>query len=125
MSRQNTSNCILRNYKSYNLLEYSWKYSDATLSSWFYCKDEATNFDTDTGVNDNFKSFSYKTKLIGNTAANGILQNVTVKEPFKYLSNFWKLCITSKVNYKVGLKLKCIGTCILPSGGALRYVCLS
>ena len=44
----------------YNLLEYSSNYSDMVGSLWFYFKDEVTNFDNDIAVDDNFKSFKYK-----------------------------------------------------------------
>ena len=44
----------------------------------------------------NFKSFEYKAKSLGNTesqtanAADGILKNATIAVPLKYLSNFWR-----------------------------------
>ena len=79
----------------YNLLEYSSSYSDTTSSLWFYFQDEATNF------NDNFADnifYTYKTKtktkLIGNTVANGdtgTLRNAITTVPLNYLSNFWPL----------------------------------
>ena len=73
----------------YNLFKYSSNYSDTTGSLWFYSKDEATNFNANIADNDNFKSFKYKTKLIGSTTvANRILENATVTIPLKYLSNF-------------------------------------
>ena len=50
----------------YNLIEYSSNYSETTASLWLYSKDEATNFHGDIA---NFKSFKYKAKLSGNTAA--------------------------------------------------------
>ena len=79
----------------YNLLECSSSYSDTTSSLWFYFKDEATNF------NDNIADnifYTYKaktkTKLIGNTVANGdtgTLRNAITTVPLNYLSNFWQL----------------------------------
>ena len=61
----------------YNLIEYSWNYSDTISSLWFYPKDQA--------------------KLLGKTVAqsnrnqaNGILENAEVAVPLKYLSNFWR-----------------------------------
>ena len=63
----------------YNLIEYSSNYSETTASLWFYSKDESTDFITDIVYNNNFKSFKYKAKLLGNTvdqadnAAKGIL----------------------------------------------------
>ena len=53
----------------YNLIEYSSNYSETTGSLWFYSKDEATNFNADIVNDDKSKSFKYKAKLLGNTAA--------------------------------------------------------
>ena len=78
----------------YNLIEYSSNYSETTGSLWFYSKDEATDFNADIVNDNNFKSFKYKAKLLGNTvaqadnAANGILKNATIAVPLKCLSNF-------------------------------------
>ena len=48
------------------------------------------NFDANIENDDNFKSFKYKAKLIGSTAAlNGVLENIAITVPLKYLSNFW------------------------------------
>ena len=51
-----------------NLIEYSSNYSETTGSLWLYSKDEATNFNEDIANDNNFKSFMYKAKLLGNTA---------------------------------------------------------
>ena len=49
----------------YNLLEYSFNYSDMTGSLRFYSKDEAANFNNAIAADDdNFKSFKYKSSLI-------------------------------------------------------------
>ena len=76
----------------YNLLEYSLNYSDVTGSLWFYSKDEPTDFNNDIENNENFKSFKYKTKLLGTTVAepipnknNGILRSTIIAVPLKYL----------------------------------------
>ena len=61
----------------YNLLEYSSNYFDMTGSLWFHSKDKATNF-TANIANVTFKSFKYKTKLIGISDANEILENATM-----------------------------------------------
>ena len=55
----------------YNLIEYSANYSETTGSLCFYLKDEATNFNVDIANNNNFQSFEYKAKLLGNTEADG------------------------------------------------------
>ena len=41
----------------YNLINYSSNYSETRGSLWFYSKDEATDFDADIAINNNFKSF--------------------------------------------------------------------
>ena len=80
----------------YTLIEYSSNYSNATGSLWFHSKDEATNFNADITNTDDFKSFKYKVKLLGNTSAqpssnqaNEILENA-FNVSLKYLSNFWR-----------------------------------
>ena len=51
----------------YNLIEYSSKYSKATEGLWFYSKDEATDFRTDSANANDFKFFMYKAKLLEDT----------------------------------------------------------
>ena len=92
----------------YNLIEYSSNYSEATRSVSFYSKDEATSFNADIGNNNNFKSFEYKTKVLGNTEAdgnNGILKSETISVPLKYVSNFWRSLKMPLINCKIELKL--------------------
>ena len=75
----------------------------------FYSRDESTNFNTDIADGSNFKSFTYKAKLLGNTeadGANGILKNITIAVSSKYLSNFWKPLDMALINCKIKLKLK-------------------
>ena len=75
----------------YNLIEYCSNYSDTIGSSWYYFKDEATNFNGDIANNRTFKSLEYKTKLLDNTVVDGdnsILKNSVITIPLKYLSNF-------------------------------------
>ena len=108
----------------YNLLEYSSNYSDTTGSLWFYSKHEAINFNADIRINAIFKSFMYKTKLVGETEAqpapnnkNGILKNTAIAVPLKYLSDFWRSLEMSLINRKVELKLECTKHCILVVAG--------
>ena len=89
----------------YNLAEYNSNYSETTEILWFYSKDEAISFKPD-----NFKSFTYNAKLLGNTAAqplpnagNGLLKNATVL--LKYLSNFLRSLEMPLINCKVELNL--------------------
>ena len=78
--------------RMYNLVEYSSNYSETTGSLWIYSNDEATNVNNDIENIDEFTSFKYKSKLLGNTVAqltpdeaNGILKNATVAVPLIYL----------------------------------------
>ena len=94
----------------YSLIEYSSNYSE-TSSLWFYSNNEANGFNDDVANTNNFKSFNYKVKFLGNTVAQDapnkakrILKNATIAVPLKYLSYFWRsLPLT---NYKIELKLK-------------------
>ena len=95
----------------YNLIEYSSKYSKRTGTLWFYSKDKTINFNADIANDDNFKSFKYKAKLLGNTAAepvpiaaNVFSRNATIAVPLKYLSSFWRSLEISLINSKVELK---------------------
>ena len=108
----------------YNLIEHSSNYSETTRSLWFYSKDEATNFNADIANNDSFKSFRYKAKLLGNTAAqpapnaaNEILKNATISAPLKHLSNFWRSLEKSLINCKVELKPRWTNHCVLSVAG--------
>ena len=49
----------------YNQLVYNSDYSEITVSLWFYSNDETTNIAAGIEDNNTFKSFKYKTKLIG------------------------------------------------------------
>ena len=104
----------------YNLLVYSLNYSDATGSIWFYSKDEPINFDNDIANIDNFNSFKYKAKLLGNTLAqptlnqdNGILKHATIAAPLKYLNNFSRSLEILLINCKVELTLRWRKHCVL------------
>ena len=67
------------------------------------------NFDVDIANNNNFKSFEYRAKLLGNTVAAGndtILENKTIALPLKYLSNFWQSLEITSINCNVELRLR-------------------
>ena len=99
----------------YSLIEYSLNYSKTAGRLWFYSKDEATDFNADISIDNYFKSFEDKAKLLENTTAqsnpnqaNGILKNAAIVVPLKYLSNFWRSTEMSLINCKVD---------VLPSAG--------
>ena len=106
----------------YNLIKYSSNNFDTTGSSWFYSKDEVTNFHADIAYNNNndFKSFDYKANLLPDTVAqpapnqvNGILKNATIAVPLKYLNNFWRSLEMTLIICKIELKLEWKKYCVL------------
>ena len=108
----------------YNLIEYSSNYSETTGSLWFYSKHKATNFDVAIENTVSFKSFKYKTKLLGNTVtqpalnnAYQIIKNATIGVPLKYLSTFWRSRGMPIINCKVELKFKWTKYCDLSAAG--------
>ena len=108
----------------HNLIEYSSNYSKTAGSLWFYSKDEATNFNNNLENTDNFKSFEYKTKLLGNTITqpvpsepNGILKNATIAVSLKYLSNFRRSLEMPFINCKIEPKLEWAKYSVLYAAG--------
>ena len=77
----------------YNLLEHRENYSKKSGSLWQYCKEvPAVNNGNivDFNVNNETDSLKFKTKIAGQTDNNGIIDNVEIMVPLKYLSNFWR-----------------------------------
>ena len=76
----------------YNLIEYSNNYWKTSESLWQYRKDipavdnngNIIDFDEVNATD----SFSFKTKITGQTGTNGINENVEIMVPIKYLINF-------------------------------------
>ena len=104
----------------YNLIKCSSNCSETTWNLWFYFKDEANNFHANI-ANNNFKSFEYKAKLLGNTEADGaneILRISAIAVLLKYLSNFWTSLKMPLINCKMELKLKHTKYCVLSATGA-------
>ena len=100
----------------YNFIEYSSSYYETTWSLYFHSKDKTTNFNANITNTDDFKSFKYKAKSLGNTEAdnaNGVLKKATIVLSSKYLSNFWRSLEMSLTYLKVELKLKCTIYCVL------------
>ena len=105
----------------YNTIQYSSNYSKTTGSCSFYYKDEAANFNAYIANTNDFKSLKYESKLLENTevdGADGILKNVTIAVPLKYLSNFWISLEMPLIIWKVELKLKWSKCCDLSPADA-------
>ena len=96
---------------TYNLIEYSDNYSDASGSLWQFKRDEIEG-NVDLSVDDNHipnNSSSYKYKSSFITDRN----DVKIAVPLKYLSNFWRSLEISLI--KVELSLSRNENCILTS----------
>ena len=75
----------------YNLIEYSDSYSDISGRFWQFKRDESPITDARDANNvstTNSSSFKYKLSILGKSAADGVLENVKIAVPLKYLSNF-------------------------------------
>ena len=92
----------------YNLIEYSNNYSKTSGSLWKYCKEIAAK--NNNGAIANFNganatdSFSFKTKIGGQTNDDGII-NVEIMVPLKYLSSFCRNLEMPLINCAVELIL--------------------
>ena len=78
----------------YNLIEYRDNYSKTSGSLWLYCK-EILAVNNNGGIVDfnganATDSFDFKTKRTGQRDNNGIIDNIEVMIPLKYLSIFWR-----------------------------------
>ena len=90
----------------YNLIEYSDNYSKTSGSLWQYCKDilvinnngDIVDFN---GANATTNSFNFKSKRTGQTNNNGIIDDVEIMVPLKYLSNFWRTLEMQLINWKL------------------------
>ena len=101
----------------YNLVEYSDNYSKTSGSLWQYCKEiPAVNNAGDivdlNGANAT-DSFNFKTKITGHTNNDGIIDNVEIMVPLKYLSNFWRTLEMPLINCEVELILNWSANCVI------------
>ena len=103
----------------YNLLEYSENYEKTSGSLFNYHRDEPSESGTGDGNNrisisiENSKSFDYKTKIVGSSAAGAEQKDVTIAVPLKYLGNFWRNLDIPLINCKITLILSCYKECVL------------
>ena len=83
---------------TYNLLEYSGKYSMTSWNLWNYYKNEVNDNANKNDYADNYrinsnktttsKSFEYNTKILGSIPNNNSSLDTEVVVPLKYLRNF-------------------------------------
>ena len=99
----------------YNLIEYSDNYSKTSGSLSQYCKDILAVNNNDNIIDFNganaTDSFNFKTKIVGQTNNNGII-NAEIMVPLKYLSNFWRTLRMPSINCEINLILTWSADCV-------------
>ena len=77
----------------YNFLEYSDNYADSS-GGLYHLKRDEQNINADRNLANvttaNSSSFKCKSSLLGNPAANGVLEDAEIVVPLKYLSNVFR-----------------------------------
>ena len=107
----------------YNLIEYSDNYQDSSATLYQYKRDEPPEDDAVADLTaDNFSSFKYKIKLLGNVTevvgnTAGVKRlNVKIVVPLKYLNNFFRSLEMPLINCKIKLNLTWKKECVLLTG---------
>ena len=93
----------------YNLIEYSNNYSNTSGSLWQFKRDEQ-NMNKGNPANvtaDDSSPFKYKWSFFKPLTADdtGVLKDVKIAVPLKYLSNFWRSLEMPLINCKIHLEL--------------------
>ena len=93
----------------YKLTEYSDNYWDTSGILWQFKRDEQ-NMNNDNPANiitDDSTSFKYKSTFFKPLTDddNGVLKDVKIAVPLKYMSNFWRSLEMPLINCKVHLEL--------------------
>ena len=58
-------------------------------------------------------SFKYKSSILGNPVAVGVLKKCKIVVPLRYLSNFWRLLEMPLFNCKIYLELNWTKDCVM------------
>ena len=76
----------------YNLTEYRDNYSDTSGRLWQLKRDEQNmnNGNPANVTTADSSYFKYKSSVLTNPDANGVLRNVKITVPLKHFSNFWR-----------------------------------
>ena len=93
--------------RMYNLIEYSDNYSDTSGSLQQTERDEQnmSNGNPANVTTKDSSSFKYKSGILGNSAADGILKNLKIDVPLKYLTNSWRSLEMLLISCKIHLEL--------------------
>ena len=85
-------------------LESLWNYYRDQINDYANENNDANNYRINNSKTTTSKSDKYKTKIIGRTPNDNIL-NTEVVVPLKYLNNFWRSLDLPLINCKVELDL--------------------
>ena len=94
--------------RMYNLIEYSDNFSESTGTLWNFMRNETNGYNAITI--DNLKSYNYKQVVTGD---NGVLNDINITVPLKYLSNFFRSLEMPLINCKLVVELNWKKQCIL------------
>ena len=102
----------------YKLIECRDNYSDTSGRLWQFKRDESpvTNaVNPDNVSTTNSTTFKYKSSFFKSLEDddNGILKDMKIAVPLKYLSNFWRPLEMSLINWKIHLELNCGKDCVM------------
>ena len=101
----------------YNLIQYSKNYSRTTGRLWNYYRDEPNGGavgDINYLISD-FKSFDYKTSIVGRLEGNNTEKEVEIIVPLKHLSHFWRTLDMPLINCEINLILTWSKNCVTTS----------
>ena len=106
---------------TYNLIEYSDNYQDASATLHQYkCHEPPGNINNNFTA-DNSESFKHKASILGvavavapvAVGANAKISNTKIVVPLKYLSNFFRSLEMPLINCKIHLELEWASHCVL------------
>ena len=87
------------------MIEYNDNYSKKSGSLWQYCKEIPAVNNNGNIVDFNGANatdlFNFKTKITGQTDDEGIINDVEIMVPSKYLSNFWRTLEMPLINCEI------------------------
>ena len=66
--------------------------------------------------------FKYISNILGNPAADGVLKNVKIAVPLRYLSNFWRSLEMPLISCKIHLEINWTKECVMSNiAGATTF----
>ena len=101
---------------TYNLIEYSDNYQDASATLYQYKRHDPPGNINNNFTADNSESFKHKASALGApvaVGANAKISNAKIAVPLKYLSNFFRCLEMPLINCKIHLELEWTSHCVL------------